>query len=432
MANESVCLFFTEGSSVEIGMQSYRLHGTEEPIPDEVEITFFDATLAHFEHYTKEELDQNASMNKAIVMDEDGWGVQVDTADYEPEVFTLSSGDRHYLQNITRTGKHCYLTQYTGKNAPGKNATSGDSFRSVPLVIIQSTNNTLPSRQTIGMITFIALTFYSLAISLIVWYWSLPRIIFWRELASFFFCLIIIVQEARRRGSIVAEAMQSCFNVSLLALYFKPDNILTPLIVGLSLLQAILFIEERYVRVCMGDIVIFAIVLMVNLLFVKKAWDKRSKLGVLVQLERLWILIERFFAPHTFKVMMSFLCQSSFYKNYFLYDETFSINGFSIEYQTYCVLLKLLVIGGGLYCAKPQASHTKRHKRASNAHVLLMLALCVASVFLLVGLILPVLHRHECIRFDNFSPRGYLAADVFIPRTDLSFEKGFRYPEPRF
>jgi hypothetical protein len=428
MANESVCLFFTKGSSVEIGMQSYRLHGTEEPIPDEVEITFFDATLAHFEHYTKEELDQNASMNKAIVMDEDGWGVQVDTADYEPEVFTLSSGHRHYLQNITRTGKYCYLTRVHAE----KNVTGNELLYFSSGVYVNSTNSSLHRSEIIDIIAFIALAFYFLIVSLIVWYWSLPRIIFWRELASFFFCLIFLLQKVRRRSSIVPEAMQSCFNVSMLAFYFKPDNIFTPLILGLSLLQATLFVEEKYPRVCQIDIVIFAVFLMVNFLFVKKAWDKRSKLGVLVQLERIWIIIERFFAPHTFKVIMRFLCQSSFYKNYVLYDETFSINGFSIEYQTYSVLLKLLVIGGGLYCAKPLgSSHTKRNKRASNGQVLLMFAICAASVFLLAGTFFPVLRRHECVRYDYFSPNGYLPADFFIPQANL-FEKGFRYAQSYF
>jgi hypothetical protein len=392
-----------------------------------MDIAFFDTKLAHFEHYSEELLEQNASMNKPIAMDEDGWGVQVDTADYEPEVFTLSPGDKHYLHNITRTGKYCYLTQYTGKST-----NRGKTRMTSSELYLNSTNSIFPGRYIISIITFVALTFYSLAVSLIVWYWSLPRIIFWRELASFFFCLIMIVPWTRRRSSIVAENTQSCFNASLLALYFKPDNILTPLILGLSLLPTVLFIEDTYVQVCIGDIVIFAIFLMDNFLFVKKAWDNRSKLGVLVQLERLWILLERFFVSHTFSVLMRFLSHSSFYKKYALYEETFSINGFAIEYQTYCVLLKLLVIGGGLYCAKPQASHTKRHKRASHAHVLLMLALCAASVFLLVSVFIPVLHRHECVRYNNFSPRGSLAADVFIPRTDPSFDKGFIYAQQRF
>jgi hypothetical protein len=144
---------------------------------------------------------------------------------------------------------------------------------------------------------------------------------------------------------------------------------------------------------------------MVNFLFVKKAWDKRFKLGVLVQLERIWIIIERFFAPRTFKVIMRFLSRNSFYKKYVLYDETISINGFSIEYQTYSVLLKLLVIGGGLYCAKSLgSSHTKRHKRASNGQVLTMFGLCAASAFLLAGVIFPVLRSHHCISYDTFSP----------------------------
>jgi hypothetical protein len=166
---------------------------------------------------------------------------------------------------------------------------------------------------------------------------------------------------------------------------------------------------------------------MVNFLFVKKAWDKRSKLGVLVQLERIWIVIERFFAPHTFKVIMRFLSQSSFYKKYVLYDETFSVNGFSIEYQTYSVLLKLLAIGGGLYCAKPLgSSHAKRNKRASNGQVLLMFAVCAASVFLLAGVIFPMPHRFQCFSYDSFSPDGYLDADFFMPLTG-PLERGFEY-----
>jgi hypothetical protein len=435
VSHENVCFFFTKGSSVMIGLD-YGFPLRDGSTAPEIEITFFDATLAHFEHSSSELPEHNASMNKPIamygdgwdvdrpiIMDNDDWSVEVDTTAYEPEVFTLLPGDRHNLQNITRTGKYCYLTQYTGAARDGAPAFWSQLF-------INDINSSLPGRHIINIIKFIALTLYSLIVSLIVWYWSLPRIIFWRELASFFFCLIVLVQRVRDGDSIVTEAMQSCFSVSLLALYFKPDNIVTPLILGLSLLQAILFVEEKYPHVCMVDTVIFVLFLTVNFLFVKKAWDKRSRLGVLVQLERLWILLERFFVPHTFGGLMRFLSQSSFYKKYVLYDETFSVNGFSIEYQTYSVLLKLLVIGGGLYCAKPLgSSHTRRNKRASNGQVLLMFGLCAASVFLLAGIIFPVLRRHHCVSYHTFSPDGYLDADFFVPLTG-PLEGGFIYARP--
>jgi hypothetical protein len=423
-----VCLLLAKGSSVQISMTGrFLLSGGFAEA--NLHIIFFDSKLAHFEHYSEQQLEQYSSMKNTIAVNKDGWGVQVDKADYEPEVFTFSSDKyRHYPQNITRTGIYCYLGLLNGV----KNATDSEKRNFMFGFSINEINSSLPRSQIISIITFVARTFYSLSVSLIVWHLCLPKIIFWRELASFFAYFIVLVQVLRHRSSIGAGNMRSCFNVSLLALYFKPDNIVTPLILGLSLLQAILFDEEQYFHICMVDTVIFTIFLTVNLLFVKKAWDNRSKLGVLVQLERLWILLERFFVSHTFPVLMRFLSQSSFYKKYALYEETFSINGFVIEYQTYYVLLKLLVIGGGLYCAKPQASHTKRYKRASNAQVLLMLALFVASVFLLTSVFFPVLHPHECVRHNNFSPRGYLTVDAFIPETDPSFEKGFIYAQQRF
>jgi hypothetical protein len=197
-------------------------------------IIFFDSKLAHFEHYSEQQLEQYSGMKNTIAVNKDGWGVQVGKADYEPEVFTFSSDKYcHYPQNITRTGMYCYLGLLNGV----KNATDSEKRNFMFGFSINEINSSLPRSQIISIITFVAQTFYSLSFSLIVWHLYLPKIIFWRELASFFSFFIVLVQVLRYRSSIAAENMQSFFNVSLLAFYFKADNIVTPLILGLSLLQ---------------------------------------------------------------------------------------------------------------------------------------------------------------------------------------------------